>query len=97
MLDGLKIRGVTSANAVHRRVPAVSFTIEGTRPETLAKAFADKNIFVWSGHNYAVEPVARMGLMEQGGVLRAGLAHYNTEAEVDTFITTLDEIVKARN
>jgi selenocysteine lyase/cysteine desulfurase len=89
---GLKIRGITSANAVHRRVPTVSFTVNGTRPEALAKAFAKKNIFVWSGHNYAVEPVTRMGLMDQGGVLRAGLAHYNTEAEVDGFISALREI-----
>ena len=89
---GLKIRGITSANAVHRRVPTVSFTLEGHRPEALAKAFAAKNIFVWSGHNYAVEPVTRMGLMDSGGVLRAGLAHYNTEAEVDAFVAALEHI-----
>jgi cysteine desulfurase family protein (TIGR01976 family) len=89
---GLKIRGITSANAVHRRVPTVSFTLEGHAPEALAKSFAAQNIFVWSGHNYAVEPVARMGLMEKGGVLRAGLAHYNSEAEVDAFIAALDRI-----
>jgi cysteine desulfurase family protein (TIGR01976 family) len=94
---GLKVRGITSANAAHRRVPTVSFTLEKTRPEALAKAFAAKNIFVWSGHNYAVEPVTRMGLMEQGGVLRAGLAHYNTEAEVDAFVAALDKIVKTGN
>jgi cysteine desulfurase family protein (TIGR01976 family) len=88
----LKIHGITSANAVHRRVPTVSFTMNGTRPEALAKAFAEKNIFVWSGHNYAVEPVTRMGLMDQGGVLRAGLAHYNTEAEVDAFVAALGKI-----
>jgi cysteine desulfurase family protein (TIGR01976 family) len=94
---GLKIRGITSANAAHRRVPTVSFTLERTRPEALAEAFAKKNIFVWSGHNYAVEPITRMGLMEQGGVLRVGLAHYNTDAEVDAFLAALDQIVKARN
>ncbi|WP_119272699.1 cysteine desulfurase-like protein [Taklimakanibacter deserti] len=96
-VKGLKIRGITSANAVHRRVPTVSFTLDGMRPEALAKEFARKNIFVWSGHNYAVEPVARMGLMEQGGVLRVGLAHYNSEAEVDSFITALDEVISLRN
>ena len=69
-----------------RRFPSRS---TGIRPEALAKAFASENIFVWSGHNYAVEPVTRMGLMDKGGVLRVGLAHYNTEAEVDGFITTL--------
>jgi selenocysteine lyase/cysteine desulfurase len=47
---------------------------------------------VWSGHNYAIEPIGRLGLLEKGGVLRAGLAHYNTTDEVERFLTTLDEI-----
>jgi cysteine desulfurase family protein (TIGR01976 family) len=91
---GLTIRGVTSDNAMHRRVPTVSFTLEGHHPEALAKAFAHDNIFVWSGHNYAIEPVSRMGLMDKGGVLRVGLAHYNTEAEVDAFFSSLTRQVR---
>ncbi len=88
-IKGLKVRGITSANAVHRRVPTVSFTVEGVQPVTLAKHFADENIFVWSGHNYALEPVTRMGLMDKGGVLRVGLAHYNTEDEINRFVSSL--------
>lgn len=86
---GLTIRGITSANAMHRRVPTVSFTLDGHHPQDMAKAFARDNIFVWSGHNYAIEPVSRMGLMDKGGVLRVGLAHYNTEAEVDALLSSL--------
>jgi cysteine desulfurase family protein (TIGR01976 family) len=86
---GLTIRGITSANAMHRRVPTVSFTLEGHHPQALAQGFARDNIFVWSGHNYAIEPVTRMGLMDRGGVLRVGLAHYNTEAEVDALLSSL--------
>jgi selenocysteine lyase/cysteine desulfurase len=95
LLDGLrlfkkiKVRGITSANAVHRRVPTVSFTAEGANPTDLAKHFAAENIFVWSGHNYALEPIARMGLTDKGGVLRVGLAHYNTTEEIDQFIASL--------
>jgi cysteine desulfurase family protein (TIGR01976 family) len=91
-VKGLKIRGITSPNAVHRRVPTVSFTLDGHTPQALAKAFAERNMFVWSGHNYAIEPVTVMGLMDKGGVLRVGLAHYNTEAEVDGFLAALDQI-----
>jgi cysteine desulfurase family protein (TIGR01976 family) len=90
---GLTIRGITSANAVHRRVPTVSFTLEGHNPETLAKGFAADNIFVWSGHNYAIEPVGKMGLLEKGGVLRVGLAHYNTEAEIDLLARSLHRMI----
>jgi cysteine desulfurase family protein (TIGR01976 family) len=88
-VKGLTIRGVTSANAMHRRVPTVSFTIDGVQPEKLAKHFARENIFVWSGHNYALEPINRMGLMDKGGVLRVGLAHYNTSLEVDQLLGSL--------
>lgn len=85
----LTIRGITSANAMHRRVPTVSFTIDGRNPDDLAKAFAADGIFVWSGHNYAIEPIRRMGLQDCGGVLRVGLAHYNTAEEVDVLLTSL--------
>jgi cysteine desulfurase family protein (TIGR01976 family) len=91
---GLTIRGVTSANALHRRVPTVSFTMEGHHPDALAKGFAARNIFVWSGHNYAIEPVGRMGLMDKGGVLRIGLAHYNTGHEVEQLLSALHDMVK---
>jgi cysteine desulfurase family protein (TIGR01976 family) len=92
VVKGLRIHGIASANAMHRRVPTVSFTLEGSQPEKLAKHFAKSNIFVWSGHNYAVEPVTAMGLMDKGGVLRVGLAHYNTADEVDAFVSTLKQI-----
>ena len=92
---GLTIRGITSANAMHRRVPTVSFTLDGHHPQALARAFAKDNIFVWSGHNYAIEPVTRMGLMDTGGVLRVGLAHYNTEAEVDALLSSLTRQIRS--
>jgi cysteine desulfurase family protein (TIGR01976 family) len=91
---GLVVRGITSANAMHRRVPTVSFTLQGHHPQALAKALAGENIFVWSGHNYAIEPVTQMGLMEQGGVLRVGLAHYNTEREVDQLLDAMVRVAR---
>jgi selenocysteine lyase/cysteine desulfurase len=72
----------------------VSFTLEGHHPDNLARGFARDNIFVWSGHNYAIEPVTRMGLMDRGGVLRVGLAHYNTAEEVDSLLDSLARQVK---
>jgi selenocysteine lyase/cysteine desulfurase len=92
---GVVVRGITSSNAMHRRVPTVSFTLEGRDPATLAKQFAARDMFVWSGHNYAIEPIGRLGLADKGGVLRVGLAHYNTPDEVDLFLTALDEIASS--
>ena len=100
LIDGLKqfkkltIRGIASANAIHRRVPTVSFTVDGVMPDTIAKHLANANIFVWSGHNYALEPIKRMGLTDKGGVLRVGLAHYNTTGEVEAFLANLHQALK---
>jgi selenocysteine lyase/cysteine desulfurase len=59
----------------------------------LAKALATKGINVWSGHNYALEVVRHLGLDEQEGVLRIGLAHYNTVKEVDVIIGLLEALL----
>ena len=90
--SGLSIHGITNPNRLHARVPTVSFTISGHHPDELARKLALENIFVWSGHNYAVEPVTRLGLMEAGGVVRVGIAHYNTMQEVERFLATLAAI-----
>jgi cysteine desulfurase family protein (TIGR01976 family) len=93
-LKAVKVHGITSSNAMHRRVPTISFNAKGHHPKDLAQHFAADNMFVWSGHNYALEPVRKMGLMDQGGVLRVGMAHYNTLAEVEGFVASLKRALK---
>ena len=92
-LPGIKIRGITDPSAMDRRVPTVSFSVEGRHPDQLAKALGDKNIFVWSGHNYALEAVRVMGLLEKGGLVRVGPVHYNTEEEIEKFFEELEPIL----
>ena len=77
---------------MHKRVPTISITHDRHHPVDMAKSLAERNIFVWSGHNYAVEPVERLGLMDKGGVLRIGIAHYNTEAEVEACLEAIDSL-----
>lgn len=92
-LPGVTIHGISNANAFHMRVPTVSVSIEGNNPEHLAEALARENIFVWSGHNYALEPVRKLGLLDKGGVLRVGPAHYNTVGEIDRCLEALDGLI----
>lgn len=94
-INGLTIHGIASDNAMDRRVPTVSVTVDGHHPAALAKRLAQDNIFVWSGHNYALEPVKRLGLLDKGGVLRIGLAHYNTPEEVDRCLAALERATQA--
>ena len=88
--DGVTIQGISAPDALHRRVPTVSFTHESVASGAIAKALADQNIFVWSGHNYAVEPAKSLGIYESGGAVRIGPVHYNSAAEIDELLLALE-------
>jgi cysteine desulfurase family protein (TIGR01976 family) len=96
-LPGVKIQGISDASAMHRRVPTVSFTVEGDSPDRIAKALADENIFVWSGHNYAVEAATALGILDKGGVIRVGPVHYNSKGELERLLECLAAILQQRN
>jgi selenocysteine lyase/cysteine desulfurase len=51
---------------------------------------------VWAGHYYAVEVMKRLGVLETGGLVRIGFVHYNTRAELDRLVTSLDGLVAER-
>jgi selenocysteine lyase/cysteine desulfurase len=51
---------------------------------------------VWNGDNYAWELVGAFGLRDSGGGVRAGLVHYNDEAEVDRLLTAVAELASDR-
>ena len=88
-IPGLKIRGITRADQLTRRVPTVSFTLAGWRPRQLAERLAAERIYAWDGNYYALAIMERLGLQDSGGMLRVGLAHYNTRAEVDRLVSVL--------
>ncbi|MDA1064109.1 MAG: cysteine desulfurase-like protein [Proteobacteria bacterium] len=91
-IPGITVQGITDRNALDRRVPTVSFTHARKHPDTIAKALAERNIFVWSGHNYAVEPAKALGIYDTGGVVRIGAVHYNTVAEIDETLAAIEAI-----
>jgi len=92
-LPGVRVQGITAKDAMARRVPTVSFTVDGVAPATIAESLAKKNIFVWSGHNYAVEVAMALGIYDAGGAVRIGPVHYNTQDELDALLLSLDEIL----
>lgn len=92
-LAGVTIHGITNPNRSAERVPTVSFTHKKVSTHKIAEALAAKDIYVWSGHNYAYEVVRHLGLDEREGVVRIGLAHYNNEAEVERCLAAIAAIV----
>jgi len=92
-IGGVTVQGITSPDAMERRVPTVAFTHERVAPDAIARALGDNNIFVWSGHNYAVEVAKTLGIFESGGAVRVGPVHYNTLEEIDDFSAVLASIL----
>lgn len=96
-LPGVCVHGITSSNALERRVPTVSFSVDGIDPEKIAADLASRNIFVWSGHVYAVEAAKALGIYASGGAVRVGPVHYNSIAELETVLNALEDILPRAN
>ena len=88
-IPGTTIHGITDPERVAERVPTVSLTHERLSPAQVAERLARQGVFVWSGHNYALEVVRHLGIDEATGVVRIGIAHYNTEEEVEATLAAL--------
>ena len=76
------------------RTSTISFTIEGKRADRVAEELGKKGLFVWDGHFYAIRLVEKLGLLESGGLIRAGLCPYNTEQEVDRLLEEVKRLAK---
>jgi cysteine desulfurase family protein (TIGR01976 family) len=76
------------------RAPTVSITIEGVTAEAAARHLGDQGVLVWDGSFYALRPIEVLGLVDRGGVLRAGFSMYNTADEVDRLLTGVAEIAR---
>ena len=87
-IPGVEIHGITDIAHFDKRVPTVSITHKNHSTASMARALGERGINVWSGNNYALEVTRQLGLDENEGVLRMGLAHYNTSSEVSKVLET---------
>ena len=93
MLDGLgAMDHVTLYGRAARRTPTAFFTVAGHTPRQVAGHLAARRVNVWNGDNYAWELAGALGLRDSGGAVRAGLVHYNDEADVDRLLTAVAEL-----
>lgn len=91
--DGLRaLEGVTlfEAAADVPKTPTIAFQIKGQDPAEVCKIMAEEHsIFIAAGHFYASTLADRLDINKTGGWIRAGLAPYNTEEEVDRLIAAV--------
>ncbi len=74
------------------RAPTISFTVAGQSAPDVARRLGDRGILSWDGDFYAVNVVDTLGLRAHGGLVRLGLAPYNTRDEVDRTIGAITDI-----
>ena len=88
-IPGIKIYGILNEDDFDERCPTIAFTREGYSPKGIASKLGEKGIFVWHGNYYALAVTEKLGVEDSGGMVRVGLAHYNTKEEVDRFLSAL--------
>jgi cysteine desulfurase family protein (TIGR01976 family) len=96
-IPGVRVWGVTDrARLASERTPTAAITLAACSPRAAAEALGRQAITTWDGDFYAQALIERLGLFEAGGVLRIGISHYNTAAEIDRLLVALREIAGSR-
>lgn len=91
-IPGLTFYGIREPERFGWRTPTVSFRLANLSPRAVAEQLAERGIFVWDGNYYALSLSERLGVEPLGGMVRVGLVHYNTAAEVDYLLEVLREL-----
>ena len=87
--DGLALlSGVTVRSRAASRTPTLLLTFEGRSADEAYEFLAGLDVNAPAGSFYAIEPSRWLGLGDDGG-LRAGLAPYTNEADVDRLLAGL--------
>jgi cysteine desulfurase family protein (TIGR01976 family) len=91
-LDGIAEMGhveLHGANQMGRRVATFAVGVRRHHPDEVARLMAEAGVYVWSGHYYAVNVMDRLGVLDDGGLVRIGFVHYNTVDEADRALEVL--------
>jgi len=77
-----------------RKTPTIAFRVEGHTTEEVCSRMLEHGFFIAAGDFYASTLAEKLGIRESGGFVRAGLAPYNTEEEVERFVEASEGIVR---
>jgi cysteine desulfurase family protein (TIGR01976 family) len=82
-IPGVRIHG---PGADGMRTPTAGFVIDGVSPDQAARTLGGQGVFVWNGDFYATTVCDVLGLSDCGGLIRAGVAPYTTDEDVDRLV-----------
>jgi cysteine desulfurase family protein (TIGR01976 family) len=95
-IPGLRLYGINDPARLDSRCPTFSVRIEGHTPLELATRLGERGIFTWDGNYYALNLTERLNVEKDGGFLRIGFVHYNTEDEVERVVRELRDLQAGR-
>jgi hypothetical protein len=93
-IPDVTIYGITDPAYFDQRAPTVAFTLKGYTPRQVAERLGEEGIFVWDGNYYALAVTERLGVEESGGMVRVGIAHYNTLGEVERSLAVVSNLAR---
>jgi cysteine desulfurase family protein (TIGR01976 family) len=91
-IPGLRFYGIREPKRFDQRTPTVSIRLDGLPPREISRRLGEAGIFTWDGNYYALSLTERLGVEASGGMVRLGLVHYNTAAEVDRTLEALGSL-----
>ena len=87
----IAIDEVTLHGSPARRTPTVLFSVDGRSPREVYERLGEHGVNAPAGHFYAIEAARWIGLGDTGAV-RAGLAPYTNDDDVDRLVRGVAEI-----
>lgn len=77
-----------------KRVATFAVAVDGIPAERAVHHLSEQGIYAWAGHYYAVNVMDRLGVLDNGGLVRIGFCHYNTGDEVDRALAGLADLAE---
>jgi cysteine desulfurase family protein (TIGR01976 family) len=94
LLEGLSsVAGLTLHGSPKRRTPTALFSLADHAPAEVYRTLAERGVNAPASHFYAIEAARRIGLGDAGAV-RAGIAPYTNDEDVDRLVAGVREIAR---
>ena len=91
-IPDLRLWGIADEDRLDERTPTFAVRLGDQDPVKTATELAQRGIYVWDGHYYAITVMERLGLLDSGGAVRIGFCHYHSADDVDRVLEALADL-----
>ena len=77
-----------------RMAPVIGFWVPGRKSAEIAEQLQAQQIAIGNGDFWARRCISAVGLNPDDGVVRVGIAHYNSSADIDRLLEALERVLR---